>query len=278
MNPTPALEKIAIKGNISLMVGGSCKIQNNYASSMILKGLLLAIDEKDLSEEGIGFGVPILKFKNNEIFPGNAQITIVRAGDKTVVTVDYDLNLVESMAVKGNKIDNMAFYRIKDSLSCLHRNIPRFRKILTQASNALRRSFNLETRFMQVTSSGIVRVIYIIQTGNIHVNVDIGGINKNGCTEIMLMNEQGASYFDIYHDSNGAFLKENSIGTWNETFADEAYFRDSFHGIEFMLQKVDGAKMFRGREYSPGRLAWSGLAYSIHPCTTTFSYYIRILT
>jgi hypothetical protein len=270
-------EKIVIKGNISLLIKDSRKKQDDYASCRIQKGLLLAVGEHDLSEEGIGFGVPILRFKHKDIFPGSAQITSSRDGDKTVVIVDYDLNLEESMEVLGNKINNRAFYRIKECLSRVHRECPRFRKMLTRASNTLRRFFDIQTRFKEVTSIGIVRVLYVIHTGNIYVSVDTGRINNYGCTGIMLMNEQGASYFDIYHDSSGTFLKKNSIGTWDETFAQEAYFRDSIHDIEFMLQKADGAKMFMGREYVPGRLAWSGLAYSIPPESTSFSYHIRVL-
>lgn len=272
----PAHEKIPINGRISILIGDTWIKQNEYASGRIQKGLLLAIDENDLSEEGIGFGAPILKVNHKAIFPGSAQITTVRDRDKTIVTVDYDLNLVERMTIKGNKIDNRAFYRMKKYLSCLHRECPCIRKMLTQASNTLRFYFDIETRFEEVTSFGIVHVLYVIHAGNILINVDTSRVKKYNCTGIMLMNEQGANYFDKYHDSSGLSLKGNAIGTWDETFADRASFEDTSHKFEFTMQKVAGAKLFRGRELVPGRLAWAGLAYSIPPDTTNFSYNIRL--
>lgn len=276
MNSMHTQENIEIKGNISLKIRDTCINQNEYASNRIQKGLLLSADEKDLSEEGIGFGVPILKFKHKAIFPGSARITTSKDGDKTTITVDYDLNLVERIAVKGNRIHNRNFYSIMEYISLLHREYPRFREMIMRASNTLRRFIDIETRFEEVTSFGIVRVLYVIHAENIHISVDTKEINKYEYTEIILMNEQGARYFDIYRDSNGTFLKENSIGTWDETFADEVYFIDTIHGIEFMLQKVDCAKMFRGRERVPGRLSWSGIAYSLSSDTTNFTYHIQV--
>ena len=273
MNRMQGTEKIEINGNISLHIRDNRIKQNEYASCRIQKGLLLSVDENDLSEEGVGFGVPILKFKDKEIFPGSARITTSRDGDKTTVTIDYDLNLVERMTMKGNKIDNRAFYRMKEYMSRLHRECPCIRQMLTQASNTLRFYFGMETRFEEVTSFGIVSVLYVIHAGNIHINVDTSRVKKYDW--LMLMNEQGANNFDEYQDSSGLALKGNAIGTWEETFADGASFVDASHKLEFTLQKVAGAKLFRGRELVPGRLAWAGLAYSIPQGTSNFYYNIR---
>ncbi len=275
MTPIPSQEKIAATGNVSLLfrsAGAGCE----YPSCRLQKGLLLAFGHKELSEEGIGFGVPVLRFGHEAIFPGGARITTNIERDKTSFTADYDLNLAERMAVKGRKINSRAFYMIKELLSSLHREHPRFRKILTHASGTLRRAFGIETRFEEVYSLGVVRVLYIIRAGNIHISVDTSRVKKYNCTEIMLMNEQGAGYFNLYRDSNGLLLKGNAIGTWDETFADEASFIDPLHEIQFTMQKAAGSRMFRGRELVPGRLAWAGLAYSIPPGKDNFSYTIRM--
>lgn len=92
----------------------------------------------------------------------------------------------------------------------------------------------------------------------------------------MLMNEQGAGYFDTYRDSKGLFLRGNAIGTWDETSAGEASFIDTLHGIGFTLLKVPGARMFRGRELVASRLAWAGLAYSIPLSRANFDYCIKV--
>jgi hypothetical protein len=267
--------EIPLMGAISLRimeVTGS-----DYASCRIQKGLLLALGDIDLAEEGTGFGVPVLKFGHEAIFPGSARINSSTDKDKTSFAVDYDLNLAERMAVKGRKINSRTFYRIKELLSSLHREYPCFRKILMHASSTARRAFGIVTRFEKVPSCGIVHVLYTIRSGNIHISVDTSRVKKNNCTGIMLMNEQGANYFDKYCDSSGLSLKGKAIGTWDEAFVDWASFVDASHKLEFTLQKVAGARIFRGRELVPGRLAWSGLAYSIPPDTPNFSYIIRMV-
>jgi hypothetical protein len=263
-----AHEKIPLMGNIFLRIGGS---SSNYASCRIQKGLLLSFGDTDLEEEGIGFGVPVLMAGREAIFPGSARI---KEQDKTF-TVDYELNLAERMAVKRRKINSRTFYRLKEHLSALHREFPSLRKIITHAFGTAGRAVGIVTIFEEVPSLGVVRVLYTISSENIHISVDTSRVKRYNCT-IMLMNEQGANYFDKYSDSSGLSLKGNAIGTWDETFADWASFVDTSHKLEFTLKKVAGARVFRGRELVPGRLAWAGLAYLLPPGTANFSYNIRI--
>jgi len=189
------------------------------------------------------------------------------------------MNLVERMVVKSSKtIDSKAFYKIKECFSWLHREYPRLRGILVRSSNSLRRTCNIETRFENIASAGIVSVVNTINTkkGIIHVDVDISNMKTEGCTEVNIMNELGANHFNRYSDSNGLFLKGNSIGTWEEIFADEVSFIDPCDKIAFTLKQVKGARMFRGRELVKNRLAWSGLAYKLSGDIINFAYDIRI--
>lgn len=267
-----------MKGELSLYIKESGMGRPDYPTCRLQKGLLLAFRDKDISGEGIGFGVPILKSGNKTFFPGSARITTLRESEMVSVTVDYDLNLVEKKALKGKNIEYRYFYAITENLSRLHRSYPRIRKMLMHGSNFLRRFFGFETLFEKIDTHGIVGVRYEIhkEEGIIQINVDASGIEKKDYTEIMVMNELGASHFNEYHDSTGLILKGDAIGTWDETFADEASFIDTIHSIVFTLGKVAGARMFRGREFVPGRLAWAGLAYSLPPCTDNFDYNIRI--
>jgi len=253
--------------------------QRDYPACRIQKGLVLVHENKDLSEEGIGFAVPVLKFGHETIFPGNACVTTDKDSDKSVVRIDYDMNLVERMMVKSStRIDSEAFYRIKECFSWLHRKYPQLRGILVRSSNSLRRTCDIETRFEKIVCAGIVSVVNTVNTkkGTIHVGVDISNVKKEGCTEVNIMNEQGANHFDRYCDSNGLFLKGNAIGTWDEIFADEASFIDSCDNIVFTLKQVKGARVIRGRELVEGRLAWSGLAYGLPQDINNFVYEIRI--
>lgn len=253
--------------------------QGDYPTCKIQKGLVLVHENRDLSEEGIGFAVPVLRFAHETIFPGNACVSTEKDGDISVVNIDYDMNLVERMAVKSSeRIDCEGFYRIKEYFSWLHREYPKLRRVLVRSSNSLRRNFGIESRFEKIACAGIVSVVNTVNTNNgtIHVGVDINNMKKEGCTEVNIMNELGANHFDRYCDSNGLFLKGNAIGTWDEIFAEEASFIDSCENIAFTLNKKKGARMFRGRELAAGRLAWSGLAYRLPGNTINFAYDMRI--
>jgi hypothetical protein len=247
----------------------------NYPSCRIQKGIVLVHGNRDLSEEGVGFGVPLIKFGHKIIFPGSGHITLKK--DRTFVKIDYDLNLAERMLVKGRKIESKTFYELKELLSRLHREHPFSREMLKKGSIAIRRALSLETRFQEIVSAGQVSVEYSISAdGMIHVSADLSRVKKDGCTEVMIMNEQGANHFDTYCDSNGTILAGNTIGSWQETHSDEVSFIDSLHDLAFILSRVSGSRMFYGRELVGNRLGWSGLAYSLTPHKQYFAYDIRI--
>ena len=84
-------------------------------------------------------------------------------------------------------------------------------------------------------------------------------------TEVIVMNEQGAHFFDQYRDSSGARLSGKEIGCWDEVTAEEASFASSTHRVAFNLPQVPGARLFRGRELIGSRLAWAGFGYSFPP-------------
>ncbi len=268
--------RIPMSGEISLQIGDRA---GDYPSSRIQKGLVLIYRNKYLSEEGVGFGVPVFKFRHEAIFPGSKRVTAEKNNDIVVIKVDYELNLVERMAIRGNKkINSRAFYKIKEWFHGLHRNYPGARGILMPAFKTMSRICNTETRFDEVVSAGLVCVTYTInlKAGIVSVSVDISRVKKNGCSEVIILNEQGATCFDRYCDSNGVSLTEEAIGTWDETSADEASFVDSRDGIEFTLKRVGGSRMLRGREFTESRLAWSGLAYVLPPHAVNFEYGIHV--
>ncbi len=270
---------ITMGGDISLQIREPENKNQSYPSCRIQKGLVLFQGNKDLSEEGIGFGVPLLKFGQKTIFPGKGCIEVRKYADRTNVNIDYDFNLTEKIKVKGRILESRTFYNIKDILSWIHRKNPFLRGILTQGSIVLRRAFTVETKFERVACAGLASVEYsLCNDGIIRVAADLRRIKKEGCTEIIIMNEQGASYFDTYCDSKGTILVGNEIGSWQENSCDEASFIDPHDGLTFTLSKISGSKMFYGRERVENRLAWSGIAYSLSPGIQNFAYEVRIGT
>ena len=278
-NDISAWVRIEMGRGVALLFKDSGSGPWDYPASRIQKGLVLAHGSRELAEEGIGFGVPLLKLGHETIFPGRAHLTTEKDGDTSIVEVNYDLNLVERMELRGNKsIDSRAFYKMRDYFSWLHRRYPPLRGVITRASNRLKLTYGIESIFKDIATAGIAKVVYIINAkkDTVHVSVDLSKLQKSGCTEIIIANEQGANHFGQYHDSNGVIIMGNAIGTWNETFADEASLIDSRDNIVFTLPKVKGARMFRGRELVAGQLAWSGLNYVMPRDTSNFAYDIRI--
>ncbi len=251
-----------------------------YPSSGIPKGLTVSCGGIDLSEEGVGFGVPVLKQPRETIFPGSSRVTCT-IQETTVVAVEYDMNLVERLSTqKRCSLAHVALNAVREPLALLHRRYPIVRNAFSAISRALHAALGIRTTFELIESFGIVRVTYTIDTstGNVRVHMDARDLSTRGCIELILMNEQGANVFDRYSDSEGRELKGSAIETWQEVAAGEATFLDSRHGVFFTMKSARGARLFRGRELAEGRLAWAGLAYSLPADTNNFHYDISVGT
>jgi hypothetical protein len=250
-----------------------------YPSSRIRKGLTMSCGAIDLSEEGVGFGVPVLKQPRETIFPGILRVT---AGSETSVLVaEYDMNLVERLTLrKRPSLAGIALNAVREPLATLHRRFPALRRVLTGISNAMRAALGIRTTFEQTESRGVIRMTYRFDAaaGKVQVLMEAHDLAVEGCTELAIMNEQGAHFFDCYTDSTGCALNGASIETWQGVSAGEATFLDTRHRVFFSMKNAPGARLFRGRELIEGRLAWAGFAYVLPSDTKEFSYSIAIGT
>lgn len=253
--------KVEISRNLTLLAGQSRP--QEYPTSKIQKGLVISLKGEDLCEEGVGFGVPILKFGDEAAFPGRSWTRVRREGELTVVEIDYDINLASRLAIGSRLIEGDRLCRAKSRIDRLHRGRPPLRRAINLASTLFRRALSVETRLVEANSFGRARVIHAIsQNGGIDVRIKCWP-KAEGCTEMAVMNEQGASSFDRYTDSEGQDLLGGEIGSWERTSAEWAKFIDSEHSLFFKLWKTKGAELFYGRETRPGRLAWAGLAHVV---------------
>ncbi|MBI2829862.1 MAG: hypothetical protein HYX81_01740 [Chloroflexi bacterium] len=275
---SPAFTRIEIDRNLSLHFFSGQTEPSDYSNNRIQKGLQLVCNEENLAEEGTGFGVPIIKLGHETIFPGSARVHLKEKNSSSTIMVTYDLNLVPRMTRKGTIIKSEAFYKTKEWFSWLHRTHPSWRKALAWNSNRIRATAGLETKMESIASLGSVAVAYAVSPlmKTIMIEADFRKLKAGGCTEKILANEQGANYFDHYQDSNGISLADKAIGTWDETFARKAWFIAPDKSISFVLTRLQGARMFRGRELAKGRLAWAGLNYVLSPDTLNFAYEIQL--
>ena len=264
---------------LSLKIGDESAGGDHYPTRRLQKGLLLFHDGQELAEEGVGFGVPILKRGVQTIFPGGIELAWQRRGSVCEVQAAFEMSLVERLARPGGgSLKSRSLYAAKDSLAALHRRSPPLRGPLTATSIALRHTFGWVTTFEEAGFHATLKVTYTIhgEGGRIHVTVDMSGLPREDITEVAMMNEQGARSFDRYRDTDGATLQGKEIGTWDEVTAAAASFVSTAHEVAFSLGQVDGARLNRGRELIGSRVAWSGFGYSLPPTLAGFDYDVRI--
>ena len=270
---------IPLAGGFSLTIGGQSCGPSRYPTGRLQRGLLLVHGTNDLAEEGVGFGVPILKRGAQTIFPGGLELTCQRRGAVWEVTATFAMDFVERLArAGGDHLRSRLLYGARDALAVLHRRAPVLRGPLTATSNALRCACGWVTTFEKADTGASVRVTYTVDSlnGSIGVAVDAPGLAA-GFSEMVIMNELGARHFDRYRDSDGTRLVGKQIGTWDEVTAAEASFVSQTHGVAFSLGQIQGARLYRGRELVGSRLAWSGFGYSLSPPPATVSYDVRIV-
>jgi hypothetical protein len=268
------LEMFPVSADHGVQFGTLRAGSGNFPSRRIQKGLILCRKDQDLSEEGVGFGMPVLKLGAESIFPGSWKMSAERCDSHTMVKAEYTMNLVARMSLGDNVIKNHLFCLACNLFSRIHRDQPQLRGRMSNLSGILRQSLGLKDAFCEISSPGSVSAAYLIAGSKVDVFLKFPPID--GCTEKIVLNELGANWFDTYMDSDGCVLKGNEIGSWDEIHADEATFLDQADELSFTLKKVDGARMFRGRELVPGRLAWSGLAYVLPPQRDELAYSITI--
>ena len=270
--------EIPLFQGLSLIFGDAPPDKKAYPTASLQKGFILNDNGRELAEEAVGFGVPVLKCGLQTIFPGSVSLTCSHEDTNWNITALFKLDLLERIS-KADKsaVENKFFYIAKDVLAALIRFLPFLRRPLTAISSQLRRSFNWETIYTPAGFSTRLKVLYTLdaESGCVGVEIDTRDLPAQ-ITEVMVMNEQAAHAFDRYQDTSGLLLQGHEIGCWDEVHAREAWFESTAHRVAFRLCQVKGARLFRGRELVGSRLAWAGFGYSFSPSIQSFRYELRI--
>ncbi len=249
---------------------------NNLETSAIQKGLVLMLDGKELIEEGVGFGVPIVKYADKTFFSTQAQTSLHKSGADYVITKVFTLDTVSIKKVgQATYIDDAIYSTLRKAFATLYLK----HKSLTALFNKLmelRQLANVKTEFLTVKPRGQVAVTFLCKPNLIQVKADFSKIALNKCTSVLVLNEQGASTFQNYCDTNGLKLSGNKIGPWDDVTADWAMLHSPSGRLMFSLQSGGDATLFRGWEFTWKRFSWAGLSYSMPPHNGVFEYSIRI--
>lgn len=254
----------------------------DYPSAHLQRGPTLVYRGVDLAEEGVGFGVPIVKLGRRTVFAGGADLIDVETHASEdggpVIELAYQLDREEGTALFANGRRHRqappGLAVARDRLASAHRGHPAVRPLIDGVNACLRRMFNARTCYLRVPLVGVIRVRYgFTDAGrSMQVHAALDHLDDPAVTEIIFMNELGAHHFTRYHDSDGAILEGSAIGSWGEIIAHEATLSDPVRGLSFAVARVPDARLFRGRELAPGRLAWAGFAHVISPGVQTFTY------
>ena len=239
------------------------------------KGLVLMLDNEELIEEGIGFGVPVVKFEDKTYFSTSAEVLVQKNNPAYKVKKTFSLDTVSKKLWRNSYIDD-EFYSIWRKrfakLYLSHRELyPLLNKLME-----LREIAKVKTEFLKVKSRGAITVNYEVQPAVINVSVDCSDLMLSACQEVLVLNEQGSTIFGEYTDSSGLKLVGNRIGAWDVVTAVRASMLNAKKQLVFSLPKTSGATLFRGYEKTRNRFSWAGLSYSLQPNHGTFDYSIRL--
>jgi hypothetical protein len=139
----------------------------------------------------------------------------------------------------------------------------------------LRNTLKVQTDFITVKPRGTAIFKYSCRPDEVQVTTELSMLELDRCEEILILNEQGSSFFRRYADSSGLLLFDRRIGAWARIVADEASFSDLKQELTFTVRNRSSAALFRGWEKTRGRFSWAGLAYSLSSRNSTFCYSLK---
>ena len=266
---------LQLTDRLSVRIYEDCR-PNCLETGALQKGLVLMLDGIELIEEGVGFGVPIVKYEDKTFFSSTAEVSTRKVGSDYMLTKVYTLDTVSLKKFgQTSYIDDGLYSPLRKTFQMLylkHKKLtPIFNKVME-----LRDLANIKTEFVAVKPRGTITVTYDCQPTAINIQADFSKVALNKCREILMLNEQGSGIFQKYTDSNGSNLLGSKIGAWEKITAKQASLKSVNGQISFSLQNGGGATLFRGWERTRKRFSWAGLSYSMRPNNGVFAYTIRL--
>jgi hypothetical protein len=267
---------IPLHGNIVLRVYADTS-PCNLEIARLQKGLVLTLDGRELIEEGVGFGVPVLVFSDRTYFSGSALVSIHVEGVDRVIVKRFVMDTISRKRWKDRFFVDNALYRLfSGSLAGVYRDHRSLGRAIFPLIK-LRNVVGIRTHFTEAKPRGEVVMTYRVKRSDVSIRADMTQMNRNGCRKVLLLNEQGANFFRRFMDSSSGVARRR-IGAWELIRADRACFSSEDGRLSFCLKRLPGSMLFAGRELIEGRLAWAGMGYELDPGTGSFDYDVEIRT
>lgn len=239
------------------------------------KGLILIFNDLLIVEEGIGFGVPVVKYNGSTYFSSSAKCSFEKVNSSCIIMKTFYLDSVARKSIRKTYI-NQSFYRaIRKTFESLYLSKKRLRNYFNLLMR-LRQLIGVRTDFVKVKSKGSVTVKYELHENTIGVSVSLADLEPAANVEVLLLNEQGASFFELYLDTDGLRLLGDEIGAWEKVTAASASLTNRSKTLRFTLTQQGHATLYRGREKIKKRFSWSGLSYLLDQGVSDFKYCIAL--
>jgi hypothetical protein len=239
-------------------------------SSSLEKGLIMIVRGNPVYGEGVGFGVPALEYQDKIIFSTLARIN--KDDNKLVKSFSMDAYHRRTWMHKF-PINDRLYSIISDKFKHRYQRDKQYQKFLRFLMKFIT-LLGLRISTEKISSKGFVDVTYRISEDNLIIIVDTSGLLDKEYHRLLIFNEQSAD-FDLYKDEI-IELRKDEIGVWEEAYCQEASLTNESAKTTFFVKKLDGTKLFRGRELLQPRLDWAGFCYIIPQKIEHVQYVIRI--
>jgi hypothetical protein len=270
----PEKFSIPISSRLTLDVHSSTK-PHNLKIANLQKGLILNCDGKERIAEGAGFGFPVVVGPEETVFSGSANVTLSRTSSSAIVI----RKVFRMDRIARNRLGNVLLEnrQARAFVSYLCDFYQKNRHLRSLWSRKLLLKIGVEVAFEETESVGNVPVIYQIDRNTVSVHVDFSHVLHKDRKRVFVLNEQSASFFRRYNDSQDTELVDGQIGAWDNVHAESAWFTDAPGRFGFRLWKAEKAILRRGRETMGDFLDWAGLDYELNPNVDSFGYKIELL-
>lgn len=238
------------------------------------KGLILVSNGKELAGEGIGLGVPALRYTGRTYFPGSSKVELKQARNHTTAIKTFTLNLTSERALRNVNLETEVIRKIRRRFDKLYRDYGHSRLLMIE--DMLRKA-GVRRNFVQVKPVGSATVKYNIDLSRIGIRVDFKPFHESNVEKIYILNEGSSQRFRKYYDSKGTVLFDNNIGAWETVNAEWACIYSTEDKVGFRLWKSEEATLHRGREFLNGILDWVGLDYEAVHGNLSFEYDIELV-
>ena len=247
---------------------------HNQLITKLQKGLILVSNETELAGEGIGLGVPAIRYNNRTYFSGSSIMRFEQTGSHAAAIKEFTLNLTSGRTLRNIQMETRTSRKIRRSFDELYMKHKYSRLLVFE--NMLRH-VGVKRDFVQTKPVGSVIMVYNIEPPYVRIKAEFRLFHNTGVQEIYLLNEQSSRHFRKYYDSNGSVLFDTNIGAWETVDASWACLRSVENNVGFRLWKHKGAVLHRGREFLDGTFDWIGLDYEAGPENLRFDYDIELV-